>query len=173
MAKNPDWLSQDDDEHLRRAAESQYVYLGEDSTLEMWDDPRRCDLQMLNEKFRFNKLAVALPKHSINTQLFSQKILKLYESGILHMWWNQWKPKHQCEPPSRKSKRIDMLALQSAFYGAGVGVALALAVLVSEFIKNRRCKQRQQGQSENVEEESVCRDISSQELSYQDIPSST
>ncbi|XP_046375530.1 glutamate receptor 1-like [Haliotis rufescens] len=168
---DPDWLSKEGDEHLRRAAESQYVYIAEESTLEMWDDPRRCDLQMLSDNFYFGKYAVGLPKHSLYTQLFSKQILKIYESGLLHMWWNQWKPK-QCEPPSRKSKRMDILALQSAFYGAGVGVAMALVVLMIEIINNRRCKQREQGQSESVEE-SVCPDNSSQDQSYQDTPSTT
>ncbi|XP_071080993.1 glutamate receptor ionotropic, kainate 3-like [Haliotis cracherodii] len=172
MANDPDWLHQEGEEHLRRAAKSQYVYIAEESTLEMWDDPRRCDLQMLSDNFYFGKYAVGLPKHSIYTQLFSKQILKIYESGLLHMWWNQWKPKHQCEPPSRKSKRMDILALQSAFYGAGVGVAMALVVLMIEFINYRRCKQREQGQSVSVEE-SVCPDKSSQDQSHQDTPSIT
>ncbi|XP_071081190.1 glutamate receptor ionotropic, kainate 2-like [Haliotis cracherodii] len=172
VANDPDWLTQDGDEHLRRAAESKYVYLAEDSTLEMWDDPRRCALQMLSDNFYFSKYAVGLPKDSIYTQLFSKQILKIYESGLLHMWWNQWKPKQLCEPPSRKSKRMDILALQSAFYGAGVGVAMALVVLMIEIINNRRCKQREQGQSVSVEE-SVCPDKSSQDQSHQDTPSGT
>ncbi|XP_071080840.1 glutamate receptor ionotropic, kainate 3-like [Haliotis cracherodii] len=170
MANDPDWLSKEGDEHLGRAAESQYVYLAEESTLEMWDDPRRCDLQMIRDSFHYSKYAVGLPKHSIYTQLISKQILKIFESGLLHMWWNQWKPKHQCEPPSRKSKRMDFLALQSAFYGAGVGVAMAVVVLMIEIINNRRCKQREQGLSESVEE-SVCRVNVSQDQSYQDTPS--
>ncbi|XP_046375529.2 glutamate receptor-like [Haliotis rufescens] len=173
MAIDPDWLSQDKDEHLRRVVDSKYVYIAEASTLETWTDPRRCNLQMLNDNFYHNKFAVGLPKHSIYTQLFSKQILKLYESGLLHMWWNRWKPK-QCEPASRKSRKVDIVALQSAFYAAGVGVAMSLVALVSEIIHKRRCKQRQERQSsENVTEESVCPNTSSPKLSCEEIPSST
>ncbi|XP_046568842.1 glutamate receptor ionotropic, kainate glr-3-like [Haliotis rubra] len=35
MTNEPDWLSLDGDEHLRRAVESQYVYLAEESSFEM------------------------------------------------------------------------------------------------------------------------------------------
>ncbi|XP_046568853.1 glutamate receptor ionotropic, kainate glr-3-like [Haliotis rubra] len=75
MANEPDWLSLDGDEHMRRIVESQYVYIAEESTLEMWDDPRRCDLQMLHDNFYFSKYAVGLPKHSAYTQLFSKHCL--------------------------------------------------------------------------------------------------
>ncbi|XP_046568893.1 glutamate receptor ionotropic, kainate 2-like [Haliotis rubra] len=173
MANEPDWLSLDGDEHMRRAVESQYVYIAEESTLEMWDDPRRCDLQMLHDNFLFSKYAVGLPKHSIYTQVFSEQILRIYESGILSLWWDRWKPKHRCPSPSRKAKRVDMLTLQSAFYGAGVGVAISLLILVCEVIHKRRCNQRQQKKSECVEEHSMKSDTSSQELSDPDIPSST
>ncbi|XP_046375511.2 glutamate receptor 3-like [Haliotis rufescens] len=73
VANDPDWLTQEGDEHLRRAAESKYVYLAEESTLEMWDGPRRCALQMLSDNFYFSKYAVGLPKDSIYTQLFSKQ----------------------------------------------------------------------------------------------------
>ncbi|XP_046375497.2 glutamate receptor ionotropic, kainate 3-like [Haliotis rufescens] len=153
MANDPDWLSQDGEEHMRRVIESKYVYISDTTTLESWDDQRRCNLQMLDDNFLFSKYAVGLSKNSTYTQLFSKQILKMYESGLLNVWWNQWQPNHQCE--SRKSKRVDMLALQSAFYGAGVGVAFALAVLVCEIINKRRCKQRRGRHSETVGEESV------------------
>ncbi|XP_046553261.1 glutamate receptor ionotropic, kainate 3-like [Haliotis rubra] len=173
MANEPDWLSLDEDEHMRRAVESQYVYMAEESALEMWDDPRRCDLQMLHDNFQFSKYAVGLPKHSIYTQVFSEQILRIYESGILSLWWDRWKPKHRCPSPSRKAKRVDLLTLQSAFYGAGVGVAISLLILVCEIIHKRRCNQKQQRKSECVEEHSMKSDTSSQELSHPDIPSST
>ncbi|XP_067682395.1 glutamate receptor ionotropic, kainate glr-3-like [Haliotis asinina] len=137
---DPGWLSLDGNEHLRRATKSPYVYIADKATLEMWDDPRRCNMQMLFDHFAFGNYAVGLPKHSIYTQLFSQQILKVYESGLLDMWWNRWKPKHQCTPPSRKAKRIDILVLQSAFYIAGVGVAISVIVLATETIRNRRSK---------------------------------
>ncbi|XP_046568874.1 glutamate receptor ionotropic, kainate 2-like [Haliotis rubra] len=179
-ANHPDWLSHDGNEHLRRAAESKYVYIAEGATFEMWDDPRRCHLQAITDNFAFGKYAVGLPKHSIYTQLFSKQILKVYESGLVHMWWNRWKPKHQCMSPSRKSKRIDILALQSAFYIAGIGVAISLMVLVIETIHNRRSKQRLPRQSDSVEEddeeeeeESVCPDTSSQDLPNTDIVATT
>ncbi|XP_067682751.1 glutamate receptor ionotropic, kainate 5-like [Haliotis asinina] len=169
---NPDWLSQDGDKHLRRAAESHYIYIAEETPLMMWDDPRRCHLEMLSEKFRPIQYAVGLPKNSEHSHDFSQQILKVFESGLLELWWNRLKPKHQCEPPSRKAKRVDFLALQSAFYGAVVGVAMALLVLVFEVIKKRR-KQAQQRKSKIDEEESMRSVTSSQEPSYPDIPSST
>ncbi|XP_067682394.1 glutamate receptor ionotropic, kainate glr-3-like [Haliotis asinina] len=140
MANEPDWLSLDGDEHMRRVVESQYVYLAEESTLEMWDDPRRCDLQMLRDNFYFSKYAIGLPKRSAYTQLFSKQILRIYESGLLHLWWDRWKPKHRCVPPSTKAKRVDILTLQSAFYGAGVGVTMALLALVCEIIRKQECK---------------------------------
>ncbi|XP_067681541.1 probable glutamate receptor [Haliotis asinina] len=170
---NPDWLSQDGDKHMRRAAESHYVYIAEETPLVMWDDPRRCNLEMLNEKFSPTRYAVGLPKNSEHIQDFSQQILKVFESGLLEQWWNRLKPKHQCEPPSRKAKRVDLLALLSAFYGAGVGVAMALLVLVFEVIKKRRRKETQQRKSKIDEDESIRSVTSSQEPSYPDIPSST
>ncbi|XP_046568782.1 glutamate receptor-like [Haliotis rubra] len=72
-ARDPDWLSEDGNEHLRRAAETQYVYIAEESTLEMWDDPRRCKLQMLNENFRSMPVAVGLPQNSEHVHIFSQQ----------------------------------------------------------------------------------------------------
>ncbi|XP_067682755.1 glutamate receptor ionotropic, kainate 1-like [Haliotis asinina] len=142
MANDPDWLSLDGDEHMRRVVESQYVYLSEESTLEMWDDPRRCDLQMFPDSYHFNRYAVGFPKHSTYTHLFSNQILRIYESGLLDRWWERWKPTRQCPPPSRKAQRVDMLTLQSAFYGAGVGVGMALLVLVCEIIRKRIRRQR-------------------------------
>ncbi|XP_067682757.1 glutamate receptor ionotropic, kainate 3-like [Haliotis asinina] len=140
MGKEPDWLSMDGDEHMRRAVERQYVFMGEEATLEMWDDPRRCDLQIVQDNFFFNKHAVGLPKHSTYTQRISKQILRIYESGLLDLWWDRWKPKHQCPAPNRKAKRVDMLTLLGAFYGAGVGVAMALLVLVCEIFHKRRCE---------------------------------
>ncbi|XP_067682756.1 glutamate receptor ionotropic, kainate glr-3-like [Haliotis asinina] len=149
MANDPDWLSLDGDKHMRRVGESQYVYLAEESTLEMWDDPRRCDLQMLRDNFYFSKHAVGLPKNSTYTQLFSKEILRIYESGILRLWWDQWKPKHQCPAPNRKAKRVDMLTLQSAFFGAGVGVAMAVLILFCEIIHKRRQKRKYESTEED------------------------
>ncbi|XP_067682753.1 glutamate receptor-like [Haliotis asinina] len=161
-ARDPDWLSPDGNEHLRRAVEKQYVYIAEESTLEMWDDPRRCSLQMLNENFRSMQLAVGLPQNSELVHVFSHLILRIIESGLLDLWWNRLKPKHRCESPSRNAKRVDLSALQSAFYGAGVGVAMALVVLLCEMRNNRRCKQDQKSNSESIDEDSMRSDALSQ-----------
>ncbi|XP_067682752.1 probable glutamate receptor [Haliotis asinina] len=160
-AKDPDWLSQNINKHLGRVAESQYVFISGESIMEMWDDSRRCNLQILNEEFRSTPIAVGLPKHSEHVHVFSHQILKVFESGLLDLWWNRLKPKHQCQSLSRQTQRVDLSTLQSAFYGAGVGVAMALLVLICEIIHKRRCKPSQHRKSESDEEDSMRSDASS------------
>ncbi|XP_067682760.1 glutamate receptor ionotropic, kainate 2-like [Haliotis asinina] len=169
---DPGWLSLDGNEHLQRAAESPYVYIAEEVTLEMWDDPRRCNMQVLKDNYAFGNYAVGLPKHSIYTQFFSKQILKVYESGLLDMWWNRWKPKHQCTPPSRKAKRIDILVLQSAFYIACVGVAISFCVLAVETIRYRRRRHRLPSDSVKDEEVPVCSDTLPKDVSNRHEPAS-
>ncbi len=62
------------------------------------------------------------------------------EIGLIDQWYQNWIPKGQCEA-DRSAKRVDILALQSAFYAAGVGVLLAGIILMGELIHvhQKRC----------------------------------
>ncbi|XP_067682761.1 probable glutamate receptor [Haliotis asinina] len=137
--EDPDVLTVDNDVHMRRVLEDRYAFIGDEAFLDLWKG-KSCDFQMVEQQFDLLQIALGLPKNSTHTKVFSDVVHVIFESGLPRLWYNRWKPKVQCEIQKRHPYTVDLLALQSLFYLAGLGVALAVVVLVAEILHTRNCK---------------------------------
>ncbi|XP_071080673.1 probable glutamate receptor [Haliotis cracherodii] len=131
------------DIHLRRVLKGRYAFIGDENDFELMQS-KFCDLQFMKEQFSPVQFAVGLPNDSVNTKIFSNEVLHIYESGLPRYWYDRWLPKSQCQMQWRQQPyRVNLMALQSLFYVSGAGVVLAGCLLLAEILySSRRYKTR-------------------------------
>ncbi|ESO86865.1 hypothetical protein LOTGIDRAFT_166867 [Lottia gigantea] len=137
---DPDHLHPDMNVHFDRMMNSEYAVIDDGSAIFSWSE-QQCDINILNERFFPNHYALGLPNNSPFTGIFSDQMIKIYESGLLQIWEQNWWPKEKFCGGSltNNSEPIDLLSLQSAFYVLGIGVFLALSMLGIEYLRQTFC----------------------------------
>ncbi|XP_055957243.1 glutamate receptor ionotropic, kainate 2-like [Patella vulgata] len=140
---NPNHLHPSIDAHFDRMMSSKYAVIDDGSSIFSWSE-HQCDIEILNERFFPNHYALGLPNHSPFTNLISNQMIKIYESGLLQVWQQNWWPKTKfCKGSlTAETEAIDLLSLQSAFYVLCIGLFLAFVTLGIEFV--RRCIMKNQ-----------------------------
>ncbi|XP_071079937.1 uncharacterized protein [Haliotis cracherodii] len=136
---DPDVQSLNLDVHFRKVLTEKYAYIGDTTTWDLWLS-KSCDIDGLNDRFYPMSYGIGFPNNSVDTKVFTEQLLRIQESGLIQVWHRKWKPTHSCAKTSTEAKRVGLLALQSAFYAAGVGLFLAMGILCSEVIIKKACK---------------------------------
>ncbi|GFR83294.1 glutamate receptor [Elysia marginata] len=132
-AQDPSIYSYDPNVHLRRVKRGGYAYIADNGMFTSWL-AYNCDLMILKEKFFPAKYAIGLPNNSAYTKLFSEQVVKVYESGLLQVWVKKWWPSRSFCAGSlvTEARTLNLKDVQSAFYLLGVGVLFAATLLLSE-----------------------------------------
>ncbi|XP_021375561.1 probable glutamate receptor [Mizuhopecten yessoensis] len=140
-ASDPRALSPDPAIHIQKILQEDYVYFGDKVVMDM----RRvndCRLTTVGEEIPNMSYGVGLPNHSPYTNIFSNKILELLESGIFSIYTHRHWPKvNYCKETIQASaKEISLIDVHSAFILIGIGIAFASLVLLCEFLMRYRFK---------------------------------
>ncbi|RUS80287.1 hypothetical protein EGW08_011971, partial [Elysia chlorotica] len=132
-AADPTVYSYDPNVHLKRVKQGGYAYIADNGMFTNWL-AYNCDLMILKEKFFPAKYAIGLPNNSAYTKLFSEQVVKVYESGLLQVWVKKWWPSRSFCAGSlvTEARTLNLKDVQSAFYLLGVGVIFAGTLLISE-----------------------------------------
>ncbi|ESO97726.1 hypothetical protein LOTGIDRAFT_103576, partial [Lottia gigantea] len=173
---DPRVLSLNADDHLDLVLEESYAYLGEYTPMELWQKDH-CDIVTINENFFPMSFGLGLPNNSAFTLIFTERLMKIYESGLLHVWKEQWWPKPNSTRCSVSSytqvKAVDLLSLQSAFYVITIGLFLSLLLLTIENLASPKrsglssclpCNRREKHPSIERERKSFSRTSTSETL---------
>ncbi|XP_046342594.1 glutamate receptor 4-like isoform X1 [Haliotis rufescens] len=144
-ATDPSVLSLNPLDHYNKVKEGSYGYIADRSMMERWM-AESCDLQMIKENFFPLQYAIALPNNSAYVSIFSEEMMRIYESGLLQIWKKRWWSKNSfCKGSlTTEAKPIILIDVQSAFYLIGIGVVIAAIALGCEwlfrYIKCRKSK---------------------------------
>ncbi|GFO15875.1 glutamate receptor [Plakobranchus ocellatus] len=130
---DPSIYSYDPNIHLQRVKRGGYAYIADNGMFTNWL-AYNCDLMILKEKFFPAKYAIGLPNNSAYTKLFSEQVVKVYESGLLQVWVKKWWPSRSFCAGSlvTEARTLNLKDVQSAFYLLGVGAIFAGTFLLSE-----------------------------------------
>ncbi|XP_067682011.1 glutamate receptor-like isoform X1 [Haliotis asinina] len=141
-ATDPSVLSRDPKDHYNKVKAGSYGYIADRSMMERWM-AESCDLQMIKENFFPLQYAIALPNNSAYVSIFSEEMMRIYESGLLQIWKKRWWAKNSfCKGSlTTEAKPIILIDVQSAFYLIGIGVVIAAIALACEWLsKYIRCR---------------------------------
>ena len=116
-----------------------YAFISEKSwfTYNLADD---CDIAMAKEEFYPTNYAWAFQTGAPYLKLFSERINKIRETGLLDNWIKKWTPLNlQCQNlgPVTKAKIASLKDFQGGFYVLLAGIVSGLFVLISECIMCR------------------------------------
>ncbi|KAK3755334.1 hypothetical protein RRG08_026064 [Elysia crispata] len=127
---DPDIYNSNTELHLQKVKRGGYAYIADKGLFSLWL-ATNCDLILLKEKFFPGKYGIGLPNNSVYTKIFSDQVVKLYESGLLQVWVKKWWPPQTiCRGALvTQAKTLSLLDMQSSFYVLAIGVALSAIVL--------------------------------------------
>ncbi|XP_033740487.1 glutamate receptor ionotropic, delta-2-like [Pecten maximus] len=132
---------------MQKVLGGHYAYIAAKSEVDT-QMTKQCGLATIDEKFLHMQYAFGVPNNSPYTDIFSLKILKILESGLMNIWERKWWAQQKLcyESTWDQRKVINLTDVQSAFYLIGIGIVLALLVICLEWIcfKIIRTKRRQQ-----------------------------
>ncbi|XP_069103796.1 glutamate receptor ionotropic, kainate 4-like [Argopecten irradians] len=130
-----DIFSFDPEVHISKVLSGDYVYLGDKTYNEITVRSRKeCDLVLTKEEFIPLQYAVGLPNNSPYTRLFANEILSIHESGLLQIWkLKHWPKRSTCYGSMvPEATIVSLIDIQSAFYLIGIGIVVAVTVLICE-----------------------------------------
>ncbi|KAK7026645.1 hypothetical protein SK128_015457 [Halocaridina rubra] len=133
----PSVFTASNDDGVERVSKSggQYAFLMESSSIE-YEVERKCDLMQVGSLLDSKSYGIALPPGSPYTGPISSAILKLKESGVLHMlktrWWKQRKGGGRCQTEeSKDAASAAELGLENV---GGVFVVMVGGFIISIFV---------------------------------------
>ncbi|XP_069121394.1 glutamate receptor ionotropic, delta-1-like [Argopecten irradians] len=129
-ASDPSTLSPKSSVHFEKVlAGDNYAYIGDKTQMEI-KMAEECSLLMADDEFLPLQYAFGFPNFSPYTKLFSDELLYVHESGLLHIWkTRRWPQRSFCASEMvTVAKTITLMDVQSAFYLIGIGVGLAALV---------------------------------------------
>ncbi|XP_033760424.1 glutamate receptor-like [Pecten maximus] len=126
-------LSSQSSEHFTKVLGGGYAYIGDKTQMEI-KMAKECSLLISDDEFMPLQYAFGLPNFSPYTKMFSDELLHIHESGLLHIWKSRWWPQRNfCDGELVTSaKTITLIDVQSAFYLIGIGLALATLIIIIE-----------------------------------------
>ena len=84
-----------------------------------------------------------MPKNSPYKKFIDEAILKMFENGKLRIILQRWKIKEpDCSPIIREGKPLNFKKLISIFFIIGLGVLMAIIVLLFENFQNISLKKK-------------------------------
>ncbi|GFO49256.1 glutamate receptor [Plakobranchus ocellatus] len=118
---------------LEKVKRGGYAYIADKGLFSSWL-ATNCDLILLKEKFFPGRYGIVLPNHSVYTKVFSDQVVKFYESGLLQVWVKKWWPQQTFCRGSlvTQARALSLVDVQSSFYVLAIGVAMSLVVLMFE-----------------------------------------
>ncbi|KAL4219425.1 hypothetical protein ACF0H5_022005 [Mactra antiquata] len=135
---DPDVLNPSVSAHIKKVMRGQYAWIGDKTSIElaMFEE---CDLIAIKEMFIPMSYAFGFTDHSPLGPLFLPHMIKIQESGLLHIWKRKWWPKANFCSGSMvaSAKPISLEDVQSAFYVCCIGIVLGLVVLSFEIVIHR------------------------------------
>ncbi|XP_076356962.1 glutamate receptor ionotropic, kainate 3-like [Tachypleus tridentatus] len=150
MAKVPTVFTKSNSEGVERVLLGNYAFLMESASIE-YRVERNCNLTQIGGLLDSKGYGIATPKGSIYRTPLSSGILKLQESGILHVlkerWWKQKKGGGQCVESKKGSSSVRELGLANVggvFVVLLGGLAIATVVAVLEFFGRQKNGKRGQ-----------------------------
>ncbi|XP_060063877.1 uncharacterized protein LOC132544318 [Ylistrum balloti] len=128
-ASDPSVLSPKSSVHFDKVLKGDYAYIGDKTQMEI-KMAEECSLLMADEVFMPLQYAFGFPNFSPYTKIFSDELLYVHESGLLHIWkTRRWPQRSFCASELvTVAKTITLVDVQSAFYLIGIGVCLAMLV---------------------------------------------
>ncbi|OWF41423.1 Glutamate receptor ionotropic, kainate 2 [Mizuhopecten yessoensis] len=126
-------LSSQSSEHFKKVLGGGYAYIGDKTQMEI-KMAEECSLLISDDEFMPLQYALGLPNFSPYTKMFSDELLHIHESGLLHIWKSRWWPQRNfCDGELVTSaKTITLIDVQSAFYLIGIGLTLATLIIIIE-----------------------------------------
>ncbi|XP_060068781.1 glutamate receptor ionotropic, kainate 2-like [Ylistrum balloti] len=126
-------LSSKSSEHFTKVLGGGYSYIGDKTQMEI-KMAEECSLLISDDEFMPLQYAFGLPNFSPYTKMFSDELLHIHESGLLHIWKSRlWPQRNFCNGELVTSaKTIALIDVQSAFYLIGIGLALATLMIIAE-----------------------------------------
>ncbi|XP_033760423.1 probable glutamate receptor [Pecten maximus] len=126
-------LSSKPSEHFKKVLGGGYAYIGDQTQMEV-KMAKECSLLMSDDEFMPLQYAFGLPNFSPYTKMFSDELLHVHESGLLHIWKSRWWPQRNfCDGELvTAAKTITLIDVQSAFYLIGIGLTLATLIIIME-----------------------------------------
>ncbi|XP_060069647.1 glutamate receptor ionotropic, kainate 2-like [Ylistrum balloti] len=120
---------------MQKVLGGHYAYIAAKSEVDT-QMTRQCGLATIDEKFLHMQYAFGMPNNSPYTDIFSLKILKILESGLMNIWERKWWARQKLcyEATWDQRKVINLMDVQSAFYLIGIGIVLAILVFCLEWI---------------------------------------
>ncbi|GFS20371.1 glutamate receptor [Elysia marginata] len=130
---DPDILHVSTAVHLEKVKRGGYAYIADKGLFSSWL-ATNCDLILLKEKFFPGRYGIVLPNNSVYTKVFSDQVVKFYESGLLQVWVKKWWPQQTfCQGSLlTEARALSLVDMQSSFYVLAIGLALSAIVLVLE-----------------------------------------
>ncbi|GFO49258.1 glutamate receptor [Plakobranchus ocellatus] len=140
---DPDIYHSSTELHLNKVKQGGYAYIADKGLFSSWL-ATNCDLILLKEKFFPGRYGIGLPNNSVYTKIFSDQVVKLYESGLLQVWVKKWWPQQTFCRGSlvTQARALSLMDVQSSFYVLAIGFALCSVVLVLEAVYERLCQIR-------------------------------
>ncbi|KAK3792934.1 hypothetical protein RRG08_033784 [Elysia crispata] len=137
-AADPETNSTDPDVHLRKVKEGQYAYISDQVPMEMWVAVD-CDLRILEERVIPLPFIVGLHNNSALVTAFNQQLLDIDQMGLYNQWKTHWWPleTHCSDDSGHESRAVTLLETQAAFYILCIGLSLAIAALIGEYVWTR------------------------------------
>ncbi|XP_021356287.1 glutamate receptor ionotropic, kainate 3-like [Mizuhopecten yessoensis] len=128
-ASDPSVLSPKSSVHFDKVLAGDYAYIGDKTQMEI-KMAEECSLLMADEFFLPLQYAFGFPNVSPYTKIFSDELLYVHESGLLHIWkTRRWPQRSFCASELvTVAKTITLVDVQSAFYLIGIGLGLATLV---------------------------------------------
>ncbi|KAK3794516.1 hypothetical protein RRG08_003667 [Elysia crispata] len=119
--------------HLEKVKRGGYAYIADKGLFSSWL-ATNCDLILLKEKFFPGRYGIVLPNNSVYTKVFSDQVVKFYESGLLQVWVKKWWPQQTFCRGSlvTQARALSLVDMQSSFYVLAIGVAMSAVVIVLE-----------------------------------------
>ncbi|KAK3583442.1 hypothetical protein CHS0354_025574 [Potamilus streckersoni] len=152
---DPSVLSNSIDSHIDKVRSGGYALIV-DKTFTEVIIAKECSMIKMREDFLPLKYAIGLPKNSPYTKIVSDEIMSIHENGLLQIWKRRWWPKSSICPEefSTVARPIRVVDVQSAFYLAVIGIALATFVFAVElfvhFYKKRKARNMSNSDSDVV-----------------------
>ncbi|RUS85248.1 hypothetical protein EGW08_007009 [Elysia chlorotica] len=119
--------------HLEKVHMHCYAYIADKGLFSSWL-ATNCDLILLKEKFFPGRYGIVLPNNSVYTKVFSDQVVKFYESGLLQVWVKKWWPQQTfCQGSLvTQARALSLVDMQSSFYVLAIGLGMSAVVLVLE-----------------------------------------
>ncbi|XP_066273065.1 glutamate receptor 1-like [Branchiostoma lanceolatum] len=124
-------------EGLDKVRQGKYALFADSAELDYHASRQPCDLQTIGRVFWQTGYGMLLPKNSKYTVEFNKAIVAAKERGVFDAFDAKWIKSHECSGTDQtvlKSSVIELQDMLGVFVLVYGGMALALIVLVGEFI---------------------------------------